>query len=192
MPTGTRKKMTEPEIKAALFRKVIKFETTKGHLKWKISELARAAGISRTLVYYHLGASKVRIVSTCLEIIASEVFGLSPESMKDIEGGRMVESLIKTQHLFANNPEIAIFYYKWRSLKSENPTPLQQQFLEIEKRYLSKLTLLFPNRRPAEILGIYGLMHGLVTGPFVTEAALRCAFPVVLEFASRAKPESSI
>ena len=181
-------KMTDPEVKAALFRKVIKFETTKGHLKWKISELARAAGISRTLVYYHLGGSKAKIVSACLEIIASEVFGMSPERMEEIREGRMVESLIKTQRLFANNPEIAIFYYKWRSVKSAKPSVLQKQFLEIEQRYLAKLGLLFPERTPAEILGIYGLMHGLVTGPFVTEQALRSAFPAIVQFATRRSP----
>ena len=41
---------------------VIALEIRRGHQKWTISELSRLSGITRTLIYYYFGKSKLEIL----------------------------------------------------------------------------------------------------------------------------------
>jgi AcrR family transcriptional regulator len=143
---------------------VLALEVSKGHLKWKISELARQCGVSRSLVYYHLGSSKTQIVDFCFSKIADEFYGLSEERMALVRAGKSEECLNLSREMFQANPEFMIFYLKWRVKKS----PLQQKMMEIEKRYHAKLKMIFPKIEPDEILALHALIQGIVSCPFMT------------------------
>lgn len=82
-------------LQQKILYRVVALETTKGHLKWKVSDLARLAKVSRPLVYYHFGKTKRAILLRCVELIAEEYFGFSEERRRMRSEGRLVESVLK-------------------------------------------------------------------------------------------------
>lgn len=143
---------------------VLSLEVSKGHLKWRITDLARQAKVSRTLVYYHLGKSKSEIVNECLDRVADEFYGLNEERMKLVMSGRLKECVNRSQIMFQRYPEFIIFYFKWRMKSS----PLQKKLIEIEMRYQNKLRMLFPRLKEDELVAFHAVMQGLVSTPFIT------------------------
>jgi AcrR family transcriptional regulator len=154
---------------------ILGLEVSRGHLKWKVSEVARAAKISRTLIYYHLGRSKKQIVENCLERVAGEFYGLSDERMRLVREGRLYECVRQSQQLYQKYPEFMIFYSRWRMRKS----PLQALLIDIEERYRKKLTELFPALEREEIFALHALMQGLVSAPFITPATFDTALAMM-------------
>lgn len=148
---------------------VISLDTSKGHLKWKVSDLARLAKISRPLVYYHFGKTKRAILFRSLELIAEEYFNLAEDGKISLSEGRINESLRRTRRLYLEHPSLAVFYQKWRT----QPSPLQDRLIAIEERYQDKLRRTFPHLPNSQIIALHGVLHGLMTAPFVTDEAIR-------------------
>lgn len=150
---------------------VISLDVSKGHLKWKVADLARLTKLSRSLIYYHFGRSKADILTNAFSFIAEEFYGLTADRMQLLKEGKIAQSLLRTRHLYLKNPSLAVFYLRWRSSKS----PLQKQMIHFENRYQAKLKSLFPNCSPLEITIVHGLFHGLVTSPFLTDGEIEAA-----------------
>ncbi|RYZ65555.1 MAG: TetR/AcrR family transcriptional regulator, partial [Proteobacteria bacterium] len=150
-------------------------EVSKGHLKWKVSELARAAKVSRPLIYYHFGKTKAAILKECLSIIAVDYFGLQPERKESLESSNRFDSLLRTRRIFLANPLLAVFYQRARSKNGE----LGDFFEDIEKRFQKKLSRQFPKCSAVEIRALHGLLHGLITAPFLDEASFKTAFGLI-------------
>ena len=47
-------------------RSVFHLESRDGHLKWKVTDLARSSGVSRQTIYTSFGNSKLEILKTAL------------------------------------------------------------------------------------------------------------------------------
>jgi len=144
---------------------VLALEVSKGHLKWKVSDLSRLTGVNRSLIYYHLGKTKKEIFHTCFEKIADEFYGLSEERLQMVRNGRLLDCTKLSQQMFNEHPEFMIFYFKWRMKKS----PIQQVLIKIEERYQKKLKSIFPSLSEKEIVSLHGLLQGLVTSPFLNQ-----------------------
>lgn len=180
-PCGICLKYNSMKTSQAQFRAVVngvlELEVTKGHLKWKVSELARKAKVSRPLVYYYLGKTKVDILESTLDLIAEELYGLSSERVAMVQRGDLLQSLQQTRRMLEQTPALAVFYQKWRFEKS----PLQAKLVKMEKRYQQKLKGLFPQFNDVQIQALHAVFHGLIVAPFVTEASLRVATSGILK-----------
>ena len=153
----------------AVLDAVIRLEVSRGHLKWKLTEVARLSGVGRPLIYYYFGKSKPEIVHAALKIIGDEFFGLSAERMRLWETGQVAESIFKTRELMLRAPHIAQFYFHWRHQKSE----VGQYFRSLEKRYLNKLAKLNPNLSNTEIEGLFAVFFGLILLPDLKAETIR-------------------
>lgn len=154
-----------------LMNMVFSLECTKGHLKWRVSDLARLAGVSRPLIYYHFGKKKADILNSCIEVVAAEFYGFSEERRAMVQEGRLIDSLRETRAMFHQTPALVLFYLKWRTKRS----PLQKTFIELERRYQEKLRAAFPNFSAVEIEPLHAILHGLASAPFLSEAGLQTA-----------------
>jgi AcrR family transcriptional regulator len=137
---------------------IFRLEAQKGHLKWTVSQIALSAKVSRSLIYYHFGKTKIEILLNCLEMTGNEFYGLSP-ARRSLS---LVDSLELTFLLYKSNPSYAIFFHKWRNV----PSPIQDKYLDFEKRYDKKLRDVFPKASSAQRLAIQAFFHGLVTAPY--------------------------
>ncbi len=163
--------MIENKKLVALLDEVFSAENQKGHLKWKISEIARSCNVSKSLVYYHLGKNKLEVLDSCIEIIASEFWGLNPTREKMVKTGNLFDSLMYTRKMFEKTPSFTVFYTRWRLTKTE----IGKKLADFDKRYQKKLAGIFPHFTPTERVALQAVFHGLVTAPVLDEEAMKTA-----------------
>jgi len=157
------------ESRLAIARAVISLEATRGHLKWKISELAKKSGVSRPLVYYHFGRSKRDVLARSLDLFGNELFGLSPERMLLMRRGKAVDSLLASRKLGQADSSFAVFYLRWRAERSI----WQRKLIELEKRYQQMLRENFPRMNPEDIEALHGILFAVVAAPFLSDKGTR-------------------
>lgn len=158
---------------------ILSLEVNKGHLKWKVSDLARMAKVSRPLIYFHLGRTKKEILENCMAILGEEFYGLSATRQNMLREGRGLDSLRLTHRMFLGTPALAVLYLKSRTHASH----LQKTLVALEERYAEKIAQALPHLSPTEVGAVHAIFHGLVTAPFaddeVLEAAWRMLAPVL-------------
>ncbi|EQC51175.1 TetR/AcrR family transcriptional regulator [Bacteriovorax sp. DB6_IX] len=66
----------DQEVHFKILNAVTKLEISKGHLKWKISDVAKEADVTRSLVYYYLGKDKEVILKEAIKYMLESVFNL--------------------------------------------------------------------------------------------------------------------
>lgn len=166
--------MIEPlaleQVQEKIIQSVLHLDVQKGHLKWTVQQVSANAGCSRSLVYYHFGRTKKKILLNCLELLSLEFYGFTSER-QSLPIVSLVESLCQTHRLYQSTPNIAIFYQKWRHIPSE----ICDKYLEFENRYDAKLVRLFPKANANQRAAIHAIFHGIVTAPFITEEGIAAA-----------------
>ena len=151
---------------------VIRLEVSKGHLLWKMTDLARLSRVGRPLIYYYFGKSKEEIVQTALKIIGDEFFGLSTERIALLKEGQLLESLLRTRELIKRAPYMPVFYFHWRHQAGE----IADQLKDLEKRYLKKLAAVYPKKSPQDIEALFACVFGAALLPQVKAEALEQLF----------------
>jgi AcrR family transcriptional regulator len=159
------------QLKSDILRSVLRLEVLKGHLKWKVSDLARYSGVSRPLIYYHFGNTKAAIIVTSIRYLAEEYFGLNEERLLMFKQGNALPSLMRTRKALMAAPDAITFYFRWRTTKSE----IQKHLIAIELEYQKLLVKGFPSLSAPEAAALHGILFGLVTAPFLTNEALQIA-----------------
>ena len=160
-----------------VLNQVLSLEVSKGHLKWKVSDLARMTGMSRPLIYYHLGNTKRAILENSMDLLAQEFYGLGGKraGTGEMSHRNLVDALIEAQAFLAEVPLLVVFYSKCRAGNS----PLHKKFVEIEKRFQQKLARQFQNFNKIQIIALYSIIHGVVTSPFVSVESIREAVKLI-------------
>lgn len=154
-----------------ILKSTICFEVTKGHLKWKVSDLARAAQVSRPLIYYHFGKTKIEILESCLELLAKRFYGLDIQSIGEKSPAEFFQQMHASHRFLHSFPELTTFYLKSRSGKSF----LRDRFLSFEKRYQKKLQRIFPKLTETDAIAFHSIFHGIVSAPFATSQSTEFA-----------------
>lgn len=155
----------------SLVNTILAHENQKGHLKWKVSEVARASKVSKSLVYYYLGSTKEEILDSCIRIGCEEFYGLSAERTKMIESGDLMSSIKYTREIFIKNYAFSAFYVRWRM----TPTEIGRKLEEYDIRYQQKLARLFPHLTDTERIALQSVFHGLVVSPQLDDESLKAA-----------------
>ena len=150
------KKLTVLKISICL----LELESTKGHLKWKVTELESKARISRSLIYEYLGSSKPEMLKEALSFFAAYFYGFTDEALKV----PFSERISMARAVTLSYPEVSVFYHKWRSRDSW----IQQELIKIENKFQRKLRKLYPHLDERKSRMVHGFLHGIVTAPFLT------------------------
>jgi AcrR family transcriptional regulator len=167
--------MKKDQVRSRVLQAVMAAEVSKGHLKWKVSEIARFTGVSRPLIYYHFGKTKKEILNECLAVVAEDHYSLASERAKSLKPETILESLTRTRKMFLKNPSLVVFYQRARMQNSD----IGRQLIAIEKRYQEKLKKSFPKMSADQIVGLHALFHGMITAPFLDARSLEAALKLV-------------
>lgn len=154
-----------------LVNTILAFENQKGHLKWKVTEIARASKVSKSLVYYYLGSTKEQILDSSIRIGAEEFYGLTPERVAMIQAEGIIASVMYTRGIFLKNYAFTTFYLRWR----KSPTGIGEKLREYDDRYQQKLKALFPHLSDTERIALQAVFQGLVIAPTLDEDSLKAA-----------------
>ncbi len=159
----------------AIFEAVIRLDFQKGAMSWKISDIARASKISRTLIYYYFGNSKEHIMQTAIDFLGEEYFGLSQARKSLWQDGQIFESLEETRRLCQRAPFVHFFYMTRRHMDSK----IGEQLRDFEKRFRKKISEAYPNAKNEEVEALAAVIFGLVASPDLSEAGLKVALNII-------------
>jgi AcrR family transcriptional regulator len=149
----------------------LELDFKRGHMKWTMSELARKSAITRSLIYYHFGRSKIAILEEAVRVIGEEVIGASAERIKMWQDGDWLGSVKQARAVSLRLPNLANFYLLHRT----RPTELGHSIKKIEDSYFKKLETFFPLIPPAGRSALFAVFFGLAFGPYVDDEALKVA-----------------
>lgn len=146
----------------------LELDFKKGHTKWTMSELSRKSGITRSLIYYHFGRSKLAILDLAIQVIGEEVVGISPERMALWKDGGWSASLRRTREVTSQAPFLGSFYLMHR----DRPTDVGKSLRSLETNYMKKLQIMFPRLEPGEHRALFGVFFGVAFSPHVDDEAI--------------------
>jgi AcrR family transcriptional regulator len=147
----------------------LELEFKKGHLKWTMTELSRKSKITRSLIYYYFGRSKVDILQAAVSIIGEEFIGLSDQRMAMWRHGRFEEGLLEARQFYEKMPYLCAFYLNYR----ERPNEIGEALLKIEKAFHRKIQQIAPKANRAQINTIFAVYFGIVYSPNIAEKEIQ-------------------
>lgn len=177
----------KPELKAGnkdeVFWKVLnaalELDIKKGHLKWTFSDLSRRSGITRSLIYYYFGPSKVAILDAAILVIGEELVGLTPGRLQMWKDGLHIESMVEARSLFEKAPFIPIFIM----IHQQAATPMGEALRKIETDFLNKIKAFHPTLQSDTIRAIYAIYFGCTFAPGVDRGAIQQVIRAIQSFA---------
>lgn len=159
------KKTSKEEVYWKVLNAVLELDFRKGHQKWTLSDLSRKSGVTRSLIYYYFGRSKIGLLREAVALIGSDFMGMRPERLKLWQDGKISESVLISRKLLVKSPHLGAFYMSHRNRDGEIGDSLR----ELEKKYIGKLVEYMPNRDRDLAYAIMGLFFGLVIAPGIPD-----------------------
>jgi AcrR family transcriptional regulator len=139
----------------------VTLDISRGHLSWKMADLARSSKVSRTLIYYYFGKSKEGILREAVRLFGDEISGATAEKTALWAEGKIAEAFDQSRELLNKIPAIVPFYLLNRSKTSEIGATIRAQ----ERAFFEKIKAYFPNLSQAEQKGLYSLFFGAAFVP---------------------------
>lgn len=150
---------------------VIELEMTKGHLKWKMSDLSRKSGITRSLLYYYFGKDRKHLFKQAVDYYVGVFLDFRLERAEKIRRGEIVELISIARSRLKNKPYFLQFYAKHRYDKTEVGNVLHAA----EKKYFEHLKASLPARWHHVTRVLWALVFGLAIQPDITDEDLKAA-----------------
>ncbi|HEX4924574.1 MAG TPA: TetR/AcrR family transcriptional regulator [Bdellovibrionales bacterium] len=166
MPARTSQK---DDIYWRILNSAVALDMRHGHQKWTMTQLSKQSKVSRTLIYYYFGKSKLGILNEAVTLFGAEFAGETAERLALWKEGRMAETFLKSRELLKMVPALVPFYFINRS----QPSELGEAIRKKEKAFRQKLAAFFPGRGASEIEALFGIFWGLVFAPDLSEAGIR-------------------
>ncbi|MCB0392570.1 MAG: TetR/AcrR family transcriptional regulator [Bdellovibrionales bacterium] len=139
----------------------LELDVKKGHLKWTVSDLSRKSGITRSLIYYYFGRSKVGILNEAIKLIGSEMAGLTPEREQMWNMGEFISSMQKARRTYENAPYLSIFI----SEHIQRDNDIGDAIRKIQDGFLKKIERHYKTSTKSVRNAIYGIYWGLLFAP---------------------------
>ncbi len=161
-------KKTRDETFWKVLNAALDLDFRKGHLKWTMSELSRKSGITRSLIYYHFGRSKIAILQEAVRVIGDQVIGVDPERIEQWRTGNWKASVLHTREMVETSPSLLNFYLLHRN----RPTEIGESLRGLETNYKRKLKVMFPELTPQAHQALYAFFYGVTFAPNIDAEAV--------------------
>lgn len=162
---------SKDEIFKAVLNAAIELDIEKGFLNWTYTELSKRASISRTLIYYYFGKSKVNVLKEACHLFGKELSGRNEERTKLWQISDISAGLDKTRDLFKECPTLINYYFLNRYKNNE----IGDLIRNYEQEAIEKRKEFFPNLSESAIRVMYAFHLGLTTASDLNKADLQLA-----------------
>lgn len=152
------------EVFFKICNSVLKKEIEKGHLKWTISDVARDADVTRSLVYYYFGKEKEKVFNEAWKYMVSMFFQFSPEGKSIPINERMKNILTSMKRM----PYLFILFFLEKSRGSE----IAKEIEKAEEHLMGVFQQEYPSYSKTQILRLYLLELGAIAYNLDPEEAL--------------------
>ena len=145
---------------------LIRMDVMQGHLKWKVTDLARVCKYSRSQIYELLGNSKADILNNALKALLEEIYGLSPERVALRETESHLAGVIRSRKIVIEAPELLSFYFRHRTRNDQ----IGQTIRHYEKKYLELVKKQTNIEDKGFLLYVRTVIHGISVAPYLSDA----------------------
>lgn len=156
-------KNKKDEIYWQVLNCALELEFKKGHLKWTMTELSRKSKITRSLIYYYFGRSKMDILQAAVSIIGEEFIGVGGKRIELWLSGEFEQSLTQARQMYDKMPYICAFYLNYRT----KPNDIGFELAKMDKAFKRKLKQIAPKATPEQINTIFAVYFGIGYSPYV-------------------------
>ena len=156
-----RPKKDKEQVFFAICNSVLKLEVTKGHLRWRPSDVASDAKITRSLIYYYFGKDKEALLEESLRYMIT-LFFVRPPDVRLRE--RVKQILDRTKAM----PWLFILFV----IEKGRDTKLSRLIKDAEAKLIEDMEKRRPALSKTEILGIYLLELGCLAYGDVSQAQM--------------------
>jgi AcrR family transcriptional regulator len=177
------KKPTKDETYWKVLNCAVELEIRKGHLKWTMTELSRKSNVTRSLIYYYFGRSKLEIVEAAVSIISEEFAGLSTKRMQMWQEGRLEESLLEARSFHDKAPHLCTYYVSFR----DKPNAVGDALKKSEASFRGKLKKFIPNASKEQINTIFAVYFGMVYAPKVGPKEIKVFIEIMKDILKKIK-----
>lgn len=150
----TNEREGKEEVFFRICNSVLKKEVEKGHLQWTISDVARDADVTRSLVYYYFGKEKEKVFTEAWRYMVSMFFNFSEEGKTLTINQRMFNILSSMKKM----PYLFILFF----LQKVNKTEIGEEIAKAEEQLLAVFQQEYPSYSKTEILRLYLLELGAI------------------------------
>ncbi|OIQ20898.1 MAG: hypothetical protein BM556_02855 [Bacteriovorax sp. MedPE-SWde] len=160
-----KEEVKSQEVHFRILNAVTKLEISKGHLKWKISDVAKEADVTRSLVYYYLGKDKEVILKEAVKFMLDSVFNLFEDEPVRVKY-RMKIALEQIKSM----PYLMVLFV----LNRREDNEIGEIIRNGERELFGLLQKIYPQMTDKDILQLYLLelgaaVHGDLPEGFVDE-----------------------
>jgi len=156
----------------------IRLELKHGHLKWKVTDLSRAAKISRSQIYEKLGSNKTSILKTSLTLILDELYGFAPEHRDFCKTHGEFQGLLRSRQVVFDSPELLSFYFLHRNNTSDYGALIREK----ETQFLNFVAQKNQITNDTALLFIRTFIHGVSVAPFLNDEQVSDCMGVLSSF----------
>lgn len=145
---------------------LIRMDIMQGHLKWKVTDLARVCKYPRSQIYELLGSTKPAILNNALKTLLEEIYGLSAERVALRESESHLIGVIQSRKIVMDAPELLSFYFRHRTREDQ----IGQTIRYYEKKYLELVQKQTKIQDKKLLLYIRTVIHGISVAPYLSDA----------------------
>jgi hypothetical protein len=165
----------------AVLNAAVSLDIRFGHQKWAMTQLSRQSKVSRTLIYYYFGKSKLGILREAVNLFGAEFAGETPERLAMWKEGRIAESILKSRALLGLIPPLIPFYLLNRELDNELGDAIRLK----EKFFKTKLLSFFPHLTADQVNGFFAGFWGAVFAPGLTPGGVQNCVDILVNSAAK-------
>ncbi|MBT3584996.1 MAG: TetR/AcrR family transcriptional regulator [Halobacteriovoraceae bacterium] len=146
-------KGNKEEVYFKICNTVLRLEVSKGHQKWTLSDIAKYADVTRSLIYYYFGKEKKTIVEEAFRYMLDLFFNLNSDEHRGV-AARMSNIIPKIKEM----PYCFVLFFLERSKETEIGVIIRQK----EKALLERLKSEYPDMDANQILRVYLMELGAI------------------------------
>lgn len=141
------------DIYFSICNSVLKLEVIKGHLNWKLTDVARDSNVTRSLIYYYFGKEKDGLLHEACRFMLSFIF-----TEEFMESDDPYQRFIDNRDKIKKMPYLLIHFFIQRQMDSELGTEIKKAEKEHFERQLEK----YPNNTIDDIYRVYATQLGIL------------------------------
>lgn len=153
MNSDQNEEIEKDDIYFKICNSVLKLELSTGHLKWKLSEVARDADVTRSLIYYYFGKEKETILKEACRFMLSFIF--TEEFMEsDDPMQRFKDNILKIKKM----PYLLAHF----ALAKNDESELGEEIRRAENEHFRRQLIKYPKNTIEDIHRVYAAQLGIL------------------------------
>ncbi len=141
------------DIYFSICNSVLKLEFIKGHLNWKLSDVARDANVTRSLIYYYFGKEKEALLREACRFMLSFIY-----TEEFMESEDPYQRFIDNREKIKKMPYLLIHFFMQRLLDTE----LGKEIRRAEEEHFARQIEKYPHNNIDDIHRIYAVQLGIL------------------------------